>query len=142
MSRVVILVGCLVLAAAPAMAQSKAAIQKLETAWGAAFNKGDAKAVAAMYTADAYVMPSGAPMQHGAQAIEAFWQQAMQQLGDVHCKTLAVTPLGRNAASEIGTCMFKTKAQPPGNGTLKYAVIWEKEGNAWKLQTDMWNMDK
>ena len=142
MSRIAILAGCFVLAAGPALAQSKAAIQKLESEWGAAFNKGDAKAVAAMYTADAYVMPSGAPMQHGTQAIEAFWQQAMQQLADVNCKTLAVTPLGRNAASEIGSCTFKTKAQPPGNGVLKYAVIWEKEGNAWKLQTDMWNMDK
>lgn len=42
--------------AAPALAQSKVAIQKLEDQWGAAFNKGDAAAVAALYTEDAYVL--------------------------------------------------------------------------------------
>jgi uncharacterized protein (TIGR02246 family) len=142
MSRLAVVVGCLVVATAPALAQSKPAIQKLENEWGAAFNKGDAKAVAAMYTADAYVMPSGAEMAHGQQAIEAFWQGAMRQLADVKCRTLAVAPLGPRTANEIGSCTFKTKAQPPGNGALKYAVIWEKEGLVWKLQTDMWNMDK
>ena len=43
---------------------------------------------------------------------------------------------------EIGTCTFKTKSQPPQEGALKYAVVWQKEGGQWKLLTDIWNMDK
>ena len=58
MRRIAILAVCFGLFAAPALAQSKAAIQKLEDQWGAAFNKGDAAAVAAMYAEDAYVLAS------------------------------------------------------------------------------------
>jgi uncharacterized protein (TIGR02246 family) len=135
------LAGALMLCSLPALAQSKAAIQKLEDQWGAAFNKGDAAAVAAMYTVDAYVLPAGAPMVKGAD-IQAFWSKAMQQLGDVKCTAIDVKPLGRNAAREIGTCTFKTKAATPQDGALKYAVVWQRENGQWKLLTDIWNMDQ
>jgi uncharacterized protein (TIGR02246 family) len=141
-ARTALLVFGLMLGAPPALAQSKAAIQKLEDQWGAAFNKGDAAAVAAMYTEDAYVLPAGAPMVHGSVGIQAFWGQASQQLGDVKCTTVDVKPLGRSAAREIGTCTFKSKGATPQDGALKYAVVWQKENGQWKLLTDIWNMDK
>ena len=84
-SRSLLLAAGLVLYSLPALAQSKAAIQKLEDQWGAAFNNGDAAAVAAMYTADAYVLPAGAPMVKGAD-IQGFWTQAMQQLSDLNAR--------------------------------------------------------
>jgi uncharacterized protein (TIGR02246 family) len=127
---------------APAMAQSKTAIQKLEDQWGAAFSKGDAAAVAAMYTEDAYVLPAGAPMAHGRDDIQKFWGAAMQQLSDVKCTAVDVKPLGRSAAREIGTCTFKTKGATPQDGALKYAVVWQKVNGQWMLNTDIWNMDK
>jgi uncharacterized protein (TIGR02246 family) len=133
---------CLGLFASPALAQSKAAIQKLADQWAAAFNTGDAAAVAAMYTRDAYVLPTGAEMVRGRAAIEALWQTDMEQLGDVKCTTIDVKPLGAGAAREIGTCTFKTKSQPPQDGDLKYAVVWQKEGGQWKLAVDIWNMNK
>jgi ketosteroid isomerase-like protein len=95
-----------------------------------------------MYTEDAYALPPGAEMIKGRSAIEAFWRQQMQQIGDIKCTALDVKPLGRNAAREIGTCSFKTKAQPPQDGALKYAVVWEKEGNQWRLLQDIWNTNK
>src|SRR6185437_13197526 len=85
----------------PALAQSKAAIQKLNDAWMAAFNKGDAAAVAAMYTDDAYMLPAGAPLVKGRDDIQKFLAQSVQQLGDVKLTTLDVTPLGATAAREI-----------------------------------------
>ena len=105
----------LVVGALPAMAQSKATIQKLDDQFAAAFNKGDAAAVAAMYTSDAYVLPAGAPLVKGAD-IQGFWNQAMQQLGDIKCTALDVKPLGRSAAREIGNCTFKTKGATPQDG--------------------------
>lgn len=128
--------------AAPALAQSKSAIQKLEDQWGVAFNAGDAAKVAAMYAEDAYVLPAGAPMAHGRADIEKFWGAAMQQLGDVKCTALDVKPLGRSGAREIGTCTFKTKGPTPQDGALKYAVVWQKVNGQWMLNTDIWNMDK
>ena len=128
--------------AAPALAQGKAAIQKLEDQWGAAFNKGDAAAVAAMYADDAYVLPAGAPMAHGLSAIQDFWTKAMEQLADIKCSTQDVKPLGRSAALEIGTCTFKMKGATPQDGALKYAVVWKKADGQWKLLQDIWNFDK
>ena len=69
MRRTAILAVCFVLLATPALAQSKAAIQKLNDEWAAAFNKGDAAAVAAMYTKDAYVLPPGFEIMKGRAAI-------------------------------------------------------------------------
>ena len=140
--RAILVLTCLMLAAASAFAQSKATMQKLNDRWADAFNKGDAAAVAAMYTEDAYVLPAGAAMIKGRPAIEAMWRQNMQQIGNVKCTTIDVEPLGPSAAGEIGTCAFKTKGQPPQNGALKYAVVWRKEGGQWKLLQDIWNSDK
>src|SRR6266851_654997 len=68
------LAACLGLFASPALAQSKAEIQQLNDQWAAAFTKGDAAAVAAMYTEDAYVLPAGAAMVKGRAATEALWR--------------------------------------------------------------------
>ena len=137
-----VVAGCLILGAAPAVAQDKATIEKLNDAWTGAFNKGDAAAVAAMYTEDAYVLPPGAEMVKGRTGIEAFWRQAAQQMGDAKLTTLDVLPLGRSAAREIGTVTLKTKSQPPQEMVGKYAVVWRKVGGKWKLATDIWNTNK
>ena len=119
-----------------------ATIAKLNDAWAAAFNKGDAQAVAAMYAEDAYVLPPGSDIVKGRSAIEAFWRQAAQQMTDAKLTTLDVLPLGRNAAREIGTVSLKTKTQPPQEVVGKYAVVWRKIDGRWKLATDIWNANK
>ena len=142
MWRIALFAGCLIIVAAPASAQDKATIVKLNDAWAAAFNKGDASAVAAMYTEDAFVLPPGAEMVKGRAAIEAFWRQAAQQMGDAKLTTVDVLPLGPRAAREIGTVSLKSKSQPPQEITAKYAVVWRKVGGKWKLATDIWNTSK
>jgi uncharacterized protein (TIGR02246 family) len=142
MWRILILVGWLSLGAAPAFAQDKATIEKLNDVWTAAFNKGDAAAVAALYTEDADVLPPGAEMVKGRAAIEAFWRQAAQQMGDAKLTTVDVLPLGPEAAREVGTVTLKTKTQPPQEVVGKYVVVWRKTGGGWKLATDIWNTNK
>src|SRR3712207_8474554 len=51
-------------------AQDKAAIEKLNSAFESAFNKGDAASVASMYTEDAYLLPPQAHRMQGRTAIE------------------------------------------------------------------------
>jgi uncharacterized protein (TIGR02246 family) len=142
MLRAALIAGCLILSAVPALAHDKATIQKLNDAWTAAFNRGDTAAVAAMYAEDAYVLPPGADMVKGRAAIEAFWRQAAQQMGDAKLTTLDVLPLGPRAAREIGTVTLQTKRQPPQEITAKYAVVWRKIGGKWRLATDIWNTNK
>jgi uncharacterized protein (TIGR02246 family) len=134
-----VFVSCL---AGPVLAQSKTTIQQLNDKWTEAFNKGDAAAVAAMYTKDAYVLPPGHDMVKGRSAIEAFWKQAAQQVGDAKLVTVDVLPLSRRAAREIGTVTLETKAQPPQQIVGKYAVVWRKIGRHWLLATDIWNTNK
>ena len=142
MWRILMIVAGLGLGAAPAVAQNKAMIEKLNEVWTAAFNKGDVAAVAALYTEDAYVLPPGSAMVKGRTAIEAFWRQAAQQMTDAKLTTVDVLPLGRSAAREIGTVTLKTKSQPPQEVVGKYVVVWRKVGRDWKLATDIWNTDK
>ena len=141
MWRIVMIIGLLSLGS-PALAQNKATIEKLNDVWTAAFNKGDAAAVAALYTEDAYVLPPGSAMVKGRPAIEAFWRQAAQQMTDAKLTTVDVLPLGRSAAREIGTVTLKTKSQPPQEIVGKYVVLWRKVGRDWALATDIWNTDK
>jgi uncharacterized protein (TIGR02246 family) len=143
MRRILLLAACLALiGTTPAMAQSKAAIQRLNDQWVAAFNKGDAATLAAMYTEDAYVLPAGAEMVRGTNAIMSFLGEATKQLGDAKLTTVDVLPLGRTAAREIGTFSFKTKTATPQEVVGKYAVVWRRVSGQWKLATDIWNMNK
>jgi uncharacterized protein (TIGR02246 family) len=143
MRRIAVLGFCLAVTfAGSAFGQSKATIQKLNDEWTAAFNKGDAAAVAAMYAADAYVLPPGGDMAQGRKAIEAFWKKAATQVGDARLVTMDVQPLGGGAAREIGTVELQTKAQPPQQVVGKYAVVWRRIGGKRLLETDIWNMNK
>jgi uncharacterized protein (TIGR02246 family) len=143
MPRIATLALCLgVMFAGPALAQSKATIQQLNDEWSAAFNKGDAAAVAAMYAEDADALPPGSDMVKGRSAIEAFWRQAAQQVGDARLVTVDVLPLGPLAAREIGTVTLETKAQPPRQIVGKYVVVWRRIGGHWLLATDIWNTNK
>jgi uncharacterized protein (TIGR02246 family) len=143
MLRILGLVLCICIAlAGVASAQTVASIQKLDDAWSAAFNKGDAAAVAAMYAADAYVLPPGHDMVKGRAAIEALWKGATAQLGNAKLVAVDVMPLGRSAGREIGTFSFETRAQPPQPVVGKYVVVWRKVGGHWLLATDIWNTNK
>ena len=81
-------------------------------------------------------------MVKGRPAIEALWKKQMAGATVEKITTLDVKPLGGNAAREIGTATLKTKAQPPQDIVIKYAVVWQKEGGQWKLLQDIWNENK
>src|SRR4051812_26100610 len=93
---------CLALAA-PAAAQDKQTIEKLNAEFVSAFNKGNYGAVAAMYTEDAFLLPPGAELTRGRAAIQAFWAGAGESVADIRLRTVEVTPLGAETAREIGT---------------------------------------
>ena len=131
---------CLI--ALPASAQDTASIQKLNDAFEAAFARGDAAALAGMYTEDASLLPPGAEMIRGRAGIQAFWGEAMKDVASAKLMTVDVQPLGTDVAQEIGSFTLATKAQPPQTVAGKYVVIWRKAGGDRKLATDIWNMNK
>ena len=116
-----ILAAILATAAAPAMAQGgkahslRESIEAANQAFDAAFNRGDAAAAAALYTPGATILPPGAPAMTGRSQIQAFWQQAAQQLKHLDLQTKSVTLLGPSVAREIGAFTAEMGGQSPGN---------------------------
>ncbi len=130
----------IVFVALPAMAQSvKTSIDQANQTFSAAFAKGDAASLAALYTEQATILPPGAPMMKGRKNIEAFWKEAMTTLKNLKLKAVDVESLGTTTAREIGT--FTADAGPQ-QVVGKYVVIWKKSGKSWHLATDIWNTDK
>ncbi len=120
-------------------------IQKADDAFAAAFNKGDAAAIGQMYTADATILPAGATMMKGRDAIEKFWQGGIQGgLKNMTVTAVSVESYGRSTLREIGRFSFDTPGQggQPTKAQGKYMVIWKKIGGKWLLDADIWNTDK
>jgi uncharacterized protein (TIGR02246 family) len=138
---VLVLVGCLLLSD-PVAAQDKATIEKLNSDFMAAFNKGDMAAVGQMYTEDAYLLPPDAEIVRGRTAIQTFWTNTAAAIGDLQLTAVDVRPLGNDATREIGTFTLKTKGDKPQEVAGKYVVVWEKAGGQWKLAADIWNTNK
>ena len=127
---------------APGFGQDKAAVQELTDKWAAAFNEGDAAAVAALYTEDAYLLAPDMEITQGREDIQKFWQGGIEQLSDMKLTVVDVELLGENALREIGTFTAMTKGDQPQKVSGKYVNIWEKVGDEWKLATDIYNVNK
>lgn len=110
----------------------------------AAFERGDAAAVAAWYSDDATLLPPGSPAMKGKDAIQTFWQGAMDGgVKDAKLETLDVDSRG-DLAYEVGR--FEMTARPAGGEgvrlTGKYVVVWKNAGGGWKMHVDIWNGDQ
>jgi uncharacterized protein (TIGR02246 family) len=106
-----------------------------------AFNSGDAAAVAAFYTEQGQLLPPNADFMVGKEAIQAFWQGAMD-MGIASCR-LEIREVEQHddVAIEVGT--YTLNAQ---DGTEldagKYIVIWKRVEGEWKLHRDIFNSSK
>jgi ketosteroid isomerase-like protein len=91
-----------------------------------------------VYTAQARILPPGAPMIVGREAIKGFWKQAIAGLGLKSVKLSTVeAEMAGDSVVEIGSADLKV-----GDGsivTIKYVVQWKQEDGAWKWNVDIWN---
>ncbi len=116
----------------------KAAIETQNKAWGAAVAKGDADAIAALYTETAKAYPPNGPVVAGRAAIrELFAGMLASGIRSVTLTASEVTGAG-DSAQEVGTYVIRTPdGQLADEG--KYIVLWKKEGGGWRLHRDIWN---
>lgn len=124
------------------MEEIREAIKNTNLKFAEIFKRGDAAGIAALYTADARLMPPGAPSMSGTEAITAFWQAAMKQgVKAATLETIDVETSGGALATEIGR--FTLTMESPRGGqveqTGKYIVLWKNDGGTWKLHADIWN---
>jgi len=128
------------LTAAPAAQSSQDARAGIEAAsrkFEAAAAKGDGAAIAALYTADAMLLPPNSDAIKGSTAISDFWKAAVGA-GVVVKFTIIEVSADGDAAHEVGTYAMETPdGKPLDRG--KYLVVWKREGGQWKLHRDIWN---
>jgi uncharacterized protein (TIGR02246 family) len=106
-----------------------------------AFNKGDAAAVANMYTMDAHLLPPNSEIIEGRAEIQKFWQGAMSAGLKLVSLDIADLQVSGNTAIEVGRY---TSTMPGAGGATttdkgKYVVVWKRQGQSWKLAIDTFN---
>lgn len=118
------------------------AIEKVNLKEGEGFRRGEAAAVAALYTEDAVLLPPNSEMIQGRQKIEEFWSIAMQMgVKDVVLTTVELSKVCGDTVHEMGN--YTLKIHPIGKKPIedkgKYIVIWKHTADGWKLHRDIWN---
>ena len=108
-------------------------MDKLNTEFMAAFNKGDMAALGRMYTDDAYLLPPGAGIVKGRAAIQTFSTNAAAAIGHLNVKTL-----GGDAAREVGTFTLMTKGDKPQEVAGKSWSSGRRraDSGSWRLTSD------
>lgn len=116
----------------------KQTISTADAAWSAAFAKGDAQAVAAIYSANGQVLAQGSdPVKGTADLIKFFQGTFAEGVASVALTTLEVVGQGRYA-TEVGSYVMKDKAgKEIDHG--KYMELWRLDHGAWKLHRDIFN---
>ncbi|MEP6546542.1 MAG: DUF4440 domain-containing protein [Gammaproteobacteria bacterium] len=98
----------------------------------------DGAGLAALYTVDGQVLPAGSEPIKGREAIQKFWQGAIDSgIAGVELKTLEVFGHGPTA-TEVGQYELRDAAgKVLDHG--KYIVVWRRAGATWQLLRDMFS---
>lgn len=106
------------------------------------FGKRNFDALDDIYTADARILPPGAPMISGRAAIKEFWSGMVLSANakSAVLSSVDVTQAG-DGVLEIGkaTLTIAPSGQDETVAEVKYVVYWREEAGRWKWHTDIWN---
>ncbi|MEP7228091.1 MAG: DUF4440 domain-containing protein [Gemmatimonadales bacterium] len=124
--------------------EDKASVRAVDDAWAGAAKAGDGEAIAALYTADAVLLPPGEPIVKGA-AAKKYWVDFGNGFsGPTELNTMTVEGAG-DVATAIGTYKMamtpkKAGAKPLPIDEGKYIEVLKRQGDgSWKIAYDIWN---
>ena len=129
----------------PAHAQASrsdtAAIQEAARKFSAAYMRGDADAITALYTRDAVIFPEQSDAISGHDALRRYWTRKPGQRMTRHVLIPTRIEIDGQHAYDHGTYEIagERKGQAWGPVRGKYLVVWRREPDGWKMQLDMWN---
>jgi ketosteroid isomerase-like protein len=130
----------------PLAAADMAAIRATDSAFVGAAGSGDAAAVAAVYLADARLMPPNAPTVEGREAIQKFWGgvlDAYQVRFDVASEEIegrGDLAYARGRYTLDGTP--KAKGAPPLHDEGKFLEVLRRQSDGtWRYAVDMYSSD-
>jgi uncharacterized protein (TIGR02246 family) len=119
----------------------RAAIEAANAEFAAATSRGEAAAVAAMYTERGQLFPPNEKIVEGRAAIERYWKAAIESgIKAIELTTTEVEGLG-DSAVEVGSyTLFGKDRRAVDRG--KYLVLWKRVDGVWKLHRDCWNSNE
>ena len=123
---------------ASAQGDIKAAIEAQNRKFSAAVEKGDAAAIADLYSANAMVLPPNSDTVEGKEAIKGLFQGFI----DSGVKGLILTTLEAERQGDFVHEVGKYSLKGENGKELdkgKYIVVWKREGGKWKLHRDIFN---
>ena len=124
---------------APALADdAKTIAQRLDDKWIEAFNKKDAAALTALYTADAVLLPQGKDQPIiGANNIRNFMDEMIKEkLENMVLPVAEANMLDQKSLYQAGTWAADVGGQ---HVTGTYMSVVVQEGADWKYRADTWN---
>ena len=116
------------------------AILATEKVFMAAYKRHDAKALVALYTKDAKIMPPNTKAVSGAKGMAALFK-SFWEAGDTKIKlTTAEADGSGDYGFEVGKYALSNDAGKVTDSG-KYIVVWKKVGGRWMLYRDIFNSD-
>jgi uncharacterized protein (TIGR02246 family) len=108
-----------------------------------AVRRGDAGAIADLYTADALLLPRDGPTIKGREAIRQWLSSGFARgWKSLQVESIALEiEIEGDTASEVAYVTLGS-AEPGGHTTtvvVKSLVVWKKSAGQWQLHRDMWN---
>ena len=139
---VIVLIAALA-AIAPTLAADnvRAAVDRGNRAFLAAYAAHDSAKLAALYAPNAMAFPPGAERANGREAIRKVWQSYMDAgVTNVTLRTVEVEARG-DLAYESGEYALDAPGKDGklGHSTGKYVVVWKRGKGGWQLYRDIWN---
>jgi len=103
--------------------------------------RGDAAAMASLYTADAVIFPPGQEMISGREAIQRYWTLPSNRRITHHRATATEIRLDGDHAYDYGVYELRGErdGQPYGPVLGKYVIVWRRTPEGWRMHLDMWN---
>jgi uncharacterized protein (TIGR02246 family) len=143
LTSLVLLLGSLsgpVLRAQTAAADS-AAIHQLSRQFSAAYLRGDAAAMADLYTADAVIFPEQMDQITGRDAIRRYWTLGPGRRVTRHVARPTRIVVDGEHAYDYGTFEIAGERDGTAWGPFrgKYVIVWRRENGRWRMQLDIWN---
>jgi ketosteroid isomerase-like protein len=106
------------------------------------FGKRNFAALDDIYTRGARILPPGAPMISGREAIKKFWTDLVQSANAKSATLSSVDVMqAGDGVVEIGkaTLTVEPSGQSATQMEVKYVVYWQQEDGRWKWHVDIWN---
>ena len=110
--------------------------------WNAAFNAGEATSLAALYTADATVLPHTHDVVRGVDAIRDFWKSVIE----AGFKNHSIDLIDAHARDDLVVEIAKWQAEGRGEGGRRQSFggslvnVFERQGDgSWKCRLHIWN---